>query len=468
MFDSLSNRLSETFKKISGNAVLSEKNIEEMVREIRLALLEADVNIKVVKEFIEEVKTELVGQQVSKALNPSEMVLKIVDSKLTELLGSEVSELNLETKPSIIMMVGLQGSGKTTSTGKLGKHLKEKMGKNPLFVACDVYRLAAVDQLKQLANDTNIAIYEQGNNENPVVIANNAIKYAKEHNHDVILIDTAGRLEIDEALMNELVEIKDSVNPQEILLVVDALSGQNAVNVATEFNKRLDITGAVFTKLDSDARGGAALSIKHMTDISIKFAGVGEKLEDLDVFYPDRMSQRILGMGDMLSLIEKAEAAIDEKEAESLVKKMQKGEVDLEMFLSSMKQMKKLGPLTSVLKLIPGVNKMGLGDLNIDQKQMDHMEAIILSMTPEERKRPGLIKHSRKQRIVNGCGRPVQEVNKLLEGFARFEQNKGLFAAMMSADEDGGMPNVDPMQLMRQTNSKAPSGKKRMKRVKRK
>ncbi len=467
MFDSLSNRLSETFKKISGNAVLTDKNIEEMIREIRLALLEADVNIKVVKEFIEEVKVDLVGQEVSKALNPSEMVLKIVDKRLTELLGNEVSELNLDSSPSVIMMVGLQGSGKTTSTGKLGKHLKEKMGKNPLFVACDVYRLAAVDQLKQLASDTNISIYEQGSDVNPVIIASNAIEYAKTHNHDVVLIDTAGRLEIDKELMNELVEIKNKVLPQEILLVVDALSGQNAVNVASEFNKHLDISGAIFTKLDSDARGGAALSIKHMTNISIKFAGVGEKLEDLDVFYPERMSQRILGMGDVLSLIEKAEAAIDEQEAENLAKRMQKGELDLEMFLSSMKQMKKLGPLSGILKMLPGASKMGLGGLDIDQKQMDHMEAIILSMTKEERKKPGIIKHSRKQRIVNGSGRPVQEVNKLLDGFARFEQNKGLFAAMMSGDGTS-MPNIDPMQLMRQTSSKPKSGKKRMKRVKRK
>ncbi len=467
MFDSLSNRLNNTFKKITGNAVLTEKNIEEMLREIRLALLEADVNVKVVRSFIDEVKADIIGQEVSKALKPSEMVLKIVDAKLTDLLGSEVSELNLENRPTVIMMVGLQGSGKTTSTGKLGKFLKEKKAKKPLFVAADVYRLAAVDQLKQLSSDTGITIFEQGTDVSPVKIAKDALVYANDNNHDVILIDTAGRLEIDETLMNELVEIRKEVNPDEILLVVDALSGQNAVNVASEFNKQLDITGAIFTKLDSDARGGAALSIKHMTDITIKFAGVGEKLEDLDVFYPDRMSQRILGMGDLLSLIEKAESAIDEEEAASLVKKMQKGEVDLDMFLASMKQMKKLGPLEGILKLIPGMNKMGLGNLNVDQKQMDYMEAIILSMTPEERKRPGIIKHSRKQRIVKGSGRTTQEVNKLLEGFARFDQNKGLFAAMMSAEDDGEMPNIDPMQMMRQSSSKPKSNKKRMKRVKR-
>lgn len=466
MFENLSDRLSQSFKKISGNATLTDKNIDEMIREIRLALLEADVNITVVKEFVSEIKEAIIGQEVSKALKPSEMVVKIVDEKLTELLGSDVDELQLDSNPSVIMMVGLQGSGKTTSTGKIGKFLKEKKSKNPLFVAADVYRLAAVDQLTQLSRDTNIRIYEEGTDSSPIDIAKNAIEYAKEHNHDVVLIDTAGRLEIDSELMNELVNIKDEVNPNEILLVVDALSGQNAVNVASEFNKQLDITGAVFTKLDSDARGGAALSIKHITGISIKFAGVGEKLEDLDVFYPDRMSQRILGMGDVLSLIEKAEAAIDEKEAESLVKKMQKGEVDLEMFLQSMKQMKKLGPLEGILKLIPGASNMGLGNLNVDQKQLDQVEAIILSMTKEERKNPGIIKHSRKQRIVKGSGRSVQEINKLLESFARFEQNKSLFAAMMS-DDSSAMPNIDPMSLMRGGSSKPKNNKKRMKRVKR-
>ncbi len=466
MFENLSDRLNQSFKKLSGNATLTEKNIDEMIREIRLALLEADVNITVVKEFIGEIKEEIIGQDVSKALKPSEMVVKIVDEKLTDLLGSEVSELNLDANPSIIMMVGLQGSGKTTSTGKIGKFLKDKHAKNPLFVAADVYRLAAVDQLKQLSSDLGISIFEQGTDVSPLEISKNAIEYAKANNHDVVLIDTAGRLEIDEQLMTELVDIKDAVNPNEILLVVDALSGQNAVNVASEFNKQLNITGAVFTKLDSDARGGAALSIKHITGISIKFAGVGEKLEDLDVFYPDRMSQRILGMGDVLSLIEKAEAAIDEKEAESLVKRMQKGEVDLEMFLQSMKQMKKLGPLEGILKMIPGINNMGLGNLNVDQKQMDQIEAIILSMTREERKNPGIIKHSRKQRIVKGSGRTVQEVNKLLESFARFEQNKSLFAAMMS-DDSSAMPNIDPMSLMRGASSKPKSNKKRMKRVKR-
>lgn len=466
MFENLTDRLSQSIKKISGNATLTEKNIDEMIREIRLALLEADVNITVVKEFVSEIKDEIIGQDVSKALKPSEMVVKIVDEKLTKLLGSEVNELNLESSPSIIMMVGLQGSGKTTTTGKIGKFLKEKQAKNPLFVAADVYRLAAVDQLKQLASDTSISIYEEGTDVSPVVIAKNAVEYAKSNNHDVVLIDTAGRLEIDTQLMDELVNIKNEVSPDEILLVVDALSGQNAVNVASEFNKRLDISGAVFTKLDSDARGGAALSIKHITGISIKFAGVGEKLEDLDIFYPERMSQRILGMGDVLSLIEKAEAAIDEKEAESMVKRMQKGEMDLDMFLQSMKQMKKLGPLEGILKMIPGASNLGLGSLNIDQKQMDHIEAIILSMTKEERKHPGIIKHSRKQRIVKGSGRTVQEVNKLLENFARFEQNKSLFAAMMS-DDSGAMPNIDPMSLMRGASSKPKGNKKRMKRVKR-
>lgn len=465
MFENLSDRLTQSIKKLSGNATLTETNIDEMIREIRLALLEADVNITVVKEFIGEIREEIIGQEVSKALKPSEMVLKIVDEKLTNLLGSEVDELQLVSSPSVVMMVGLQGSGKTTSTGKIGKFLKEKQSKNPLFVAADVYRLAAVEQLTQLSKDTGVAIYQEGTDASPVDISKNAIAYAKEHGHDVVLIDTAGRLEIDNELMSELVNIKKEVNPDEILLVVDALSGQNAVNVAAEFNKLLDITGAVFTKLDSDARGGAALSIKHITGISIKFAGVGEKLEDLDVFHPDRMSQRILGMGDVLSLIEKAEAAIDEKEAESLMKKMQKGEVDLDMFLQSMKQMKKLGPLEGILKLIPGASKMGLGALNVDQKQMDQIEAIILSMTKEERKRPGIIKHSRKQRIVKGSGRSIQEVNKLLESFARFEQNKSLFAAMMSDGES--MPNIDPMSLMQGGSAKPKGNKKRMKRVKR-
>lgn len=466
MFENLSDRLSQSFKKLSGNAKLTDKNIDEMLREVRLALLEADVNIGVVKEFINSIKADIIGKEVSKALKPSEMVVKIVDERLTDLLGSDVSTLNLDNDPAVIMMVGLQGSGKTTSTGKIGKYLKEKEGKNPLFVAADVYRLAAVDQLKQLSNDTNINIYEEGTKASPIDIVNNAIEYAKTNGNDVVIIDTAGRLEIDKELMMELVKIKESVNPSEILLVVDSLSGQNAVNVADEFNNQLGLTGAIFTKLDSDSRGGAALSIKYSTGVSIKFAGVGEKLEDLDVFYPDRMSQRILGMGDVLSLIEKAESAIDEKEAESLFKKMQKGEVDLDMFLKSMKQMKKLGPLEGILKMMPGVNKMGLGNLNMDQKQLDYIEAIILSMTREERKSPGIIKHSRKQRIVKGCGRSIQEVNKLLESFAKFEQNKSLFAAMMN-DDPANMANFDPMSLMRGGSNKPKSNKKRMKRVKR-
>ncbi len=467
MFDTLSDRLSQSIKRLAGNATITEKNIDEMIREIRLALLEADVNIKVVRSFVEDIKEKALGQDVSKALKPSEMLVKIVDEELTKLLGSSASELVLDNDPSVIMMVGLQGSGKTTSTGKLAKFLKDNAAKNPLIVACDVYRLAAIEQIRTLANDIGVSVYDEGTEVSPVKIAENALAYAKVNNHNLVIIDTAGRLEIDEKLMDELVQIKNCVNPNEILLVVDALSGQNAVNVAQAFNEYLDISGAIFTKLDSDARGGAALSIKHMTGISIKFAATGEKLDDFSIFYPERMSQRILGMGDVLTLIEKAEAAIDEKEAEKLATKLKKGEVDLEMFLASMKQMKRLGSLKGILKLIPGVSKLGLGNLDIDDKQISHTEAIILSMTAEERRNPGIIKHSRKQRIVAGSGRPVQEVNKLLSGFANFEQNKALFAAMMN--DDGEMPDIDPMSMMQQRgkSSKPKVKKKRMKRAKR-
>ncbi len=366
------------------------------------------------------------------------------------------------------MMVGLQGSGKTTSTGKLAKYLKANAAKNPLIVACDVYRLAAIDQVKKLGTDINVPVYDEGTEANPVEIAKNALEYAKENNHNLVIIDTAGRLEIDEQLMEELVDIKDAVNPDEVLLVVDALSGQNAVNVADKFNEYLGVTGAIFTKLDSDARGGAALSIKHLTGVSIKFAATGEKLDDFAVFHPDRMSQRILGMGDMLTLIEQAEAKIDEKEAEKLASKLKKGEIDLEMFLSSMKQMKRLGSLKGILKLIPGVSKMGLGNLDIDDKQLSHTEAIILSMTKEERKDPGIIKHSRKQRIVKGSGRPVQEINKLLDGFSNFAKNKDLYAMMMDDNADmSGMNPMDMMKNMGQNNSRVKPKKKRMKRVRR-
>ena len=421
MFEGLGDRLQNAVSKIKGYGKITEDNISEMMREIRLALLEADVNYQVVKEFTNNVKEKALGEEVKRSIKPGDMFVKILNDELTELLGGEEKPLNLKGNPATLMLVGLQGSGKTTTIGKLANYLRKKHAKKPLLVACDVYRPAAIDQLKQLGKQLNIEVYEEGKN-NPVEIAKNAINYAKENKYDYVLIDTAGRLHVDEELMEELENIRKEVSPDEILLVIDAMMGQDAINVITGFNDKLPLTGVILTKLDGDTRGGVALSVRHLTNVPIKFIGVSEKLDGLDSFDPKRMAGRILGMGDIVSLVEKATEAIDEKEAEKAAKKMQSGKFDLEDFLNQMKQIKKLGPLENLIKLIPGASKMGLNNINIDPKQMAHIEAIILSMTPAERRNPDIIKASRKTRIAKGCGLSVQEVNKLLTQFDQMKK----------------------------------------------
>lgn len=422
MFELLSDRLEKVVKSIKGHGKITEENIDPMLREVRLALLEADVNYQVVKEFTNKVKEKALGEEVKKSLSPGEMFVGIIRDELQELLGGSEASLNLKGNPAVLMLVGLQGSGKTTTIGKLANLLRKKHNKNPLLVACDIYRPAAIDQLKQIGKQLNIEVYEEGKKD-PVEISKNAINYAKENNFDYVLIDTAGRLHIDEALMEELDNIKNEVKPEEVILVIDSMMGQDAINVITGFNEKLDLTGVILTKLDGDTRGGVALSVRHLTNVPIKFIGVSEKLDGLDYFYPDRMASRIMGMGDILSIVDKANEVIDEKEAEKSLKKMKAGKFDLEDFLAQMKQIKKLGSIESILKLLPGAKKMGLNNINIDPKDLSHIEAIILSMTKEERKNPSIIKASRKQRIALGSGRTVQEVNRLL---TQFEQSRDM------------------------------------------
>ena len=421
MFENLSDRLQNVMHKIKGYGKITEDNISEMMREIRLSLLEADVNYKVVKEFTNNVKEKALGEEVNKSLSPGEVFVKIVKDELTELLGGENEPLNTTGNPAALMLVGLQGSGKTTTIGKLSNYLRKNNKKKPLLVACDIYRPAAIDQLKQIGKELNIEVYTEGKN-NPVEISNNAIKYAKENNFDYVLIDTAGRLQIDENLMEELQNIQNNVNPHETLLVIDSMMGQDAINVITGFNGKIKLTGVILTKLDGDTRGGVALSVKHLTNLPIKFVGTSEKMDGLTPFYPERMSSRILGMGDILSLVEKVQSEIDEKEAEETAKKMMKGAFDLEDFLTQLNQIKKLGPLENILKLLPGAKKMGLNNVNIDPKIMKRTEAIILSMTMEERRNPSILKASRKKRIAAGSGTSVEEVNKLLKQFEEMKK----------------------------------------------
>lgn len=420
MFENLSDRLDAAMHKIKGYGTITEDNISEVLREVRLALLEADVNYMVVKEFTNSVKEKALGEEVRKSLKPSEVFLKILKDELLNLLGTDKVEIETGKNPTILMLVGLQGSGKTTTIGKLGNLLRKKYNKKPLFVACDVYRPAAIEQLKTIGKSLNIPVYEEGV-KNPNDIVKNALVYAKENNLDYILIDTAGRLHIDENLMNELDSLKNEFNPHEILLVLDSMIGQDAINVINGFNDKLPLTGTILTKLDGDTRGGVALSARHLTNVPIKFIGTSEKLDGLEEFDPKRMVDRILGMGDILSLVEKVESVIDEEEAEKTYKKMKKGNFDLEDFLTQFKQIKKMGSIESILKLIPGAKKMGLNNINIDPKDIARIEAIILSMTVEERRNPDIIKASRKVRIAKGSGTSVQEVNKLLN---QFEQSK--------------------------------------------
>lgn len=431
MFETLSNRLQNAIKNIKGYGKITEENIDPMVREVRLALLEADVNYKVVKEFTSIVREKALGEEVKKSLTPGEMFVGIIRDELVKLLGGENAPLNLKGNPAVLMLVGLQGSGKTTTIGKLANLLRKKHNKNPLLVACDIYRPAAIEQLKQIGKELNIEVYSE-DIKDVALIAKNGVEYAKKNGFDYVLIDTAGRLHIDESLMEELQKIKNEINPEETLLVIDSMMGQDAINVITGFNSKIDLTGVILTKLDGDTRGGVALSVRHLTNVPIKFIGTSEKMDGIDYFYPDRMASRILGMGDILSIVDKANEIIDEKEAEKSLKKMQNGKFDLEDFLTQMKQIKKLGPLENILKLIPGASKMGLNNININPKDLAHIEAIILSMTPEERKHPEILKASRKERIAKGSGRSVMEVNRLLN---QFEQSK----KMMKAFTNGNM-----------------------------
>jgi signal recognition particle subunit SRP54 len=426
MFENLTERLQKAIKNIRGYGKITEDNIGDMMREVRLALLEADVNYQVVKEFTNKVKEKALGEEVKRSLSPSEMFIKILKDELLALLGEEKEPLSLGNNPNIYMLVGLQGSGKTTTVGKLGHFVRKKHKKKPMFIASDVYRPAAIEQLKQLGKQLDIHVYEEGKGD-PVEIAKNGIKYAEENNYDAVFIDTAGRLHIDEHLMTELNNIKNEVNPHEILLVIDSMIGQDAINVIQGFNDKLTITGTILTKLDSDTRGGVALSVRHLTDVPIKFIGTSEKLDGLSDFDPKRMVGRILGEGDLLSLIEKAEEVIDKDDALALSKKINKGNFDLDDFLNQLKQIKKLGSIENILKMIPGVSKLGLGNINIDPKQMARIEAIILSMTKEERRNPNIIKANRKIRIAKGSGTSVQEVNRLI---TQFEQMKKMMKMM--------------------------------------
>ncbi|MDY3929250.1 MAG: signal recognition particle protein [Clostridia bacterium] len=424
-FENLGEKLSDVFKRLKGKGKLTEKDIKEAMREVKLALLEADVNFKVVKNFISRVSEKAVGQEILESLTPAQQLIKVVRDELVELMGNENERLEFsKNSPSVFMMCGLQGAGKTTACGKLALHIRKTMGKRPLMVACDIYRPAAIKQLQVLGSQIDIPVFTVDGEKNPAVIAKKAVEHAKIHGNDPVILDTAGRLHIDEVLMEELVKIKETVSPDEILLVIDAMIGQDAVNVAEHFNSNLDITGVILSKLDGDTRGGAALSVKEVTGKSIKFASVGEKLSDLEPFYPDRMAGRILGMGDVMTLIDKAQDAIDEKEARELEEKIKKQTLGLDDFLAQLQQIKKMGSITQIMKMIPGVDKKMLDavDEQGSEKKLVHIEAIIRSMTPQERQKPQIIGASRKVRIAKGSGTRVQDVNELLRQFESMKQ----------------------------------------------
>ncbi|MCX7746517.1 MAG: signal recognition particle protein [Clostridia bacterium] len=434
VFEGLSNKLQETIKKLRGKGRVTEKDVKEMMREIKLALLEADVNFKVVKDFINKVSERAVGQDVLESLTPGQQVIKIVNDELIELMGTVPSKVTFSPKPpTVYMMVGLQGSGKTTTSGKLSNLLR-KQGKSPLLVACDVYRPAAIKQLQVVGDQLGIPVFAMGNTVNPVDIAKAAVEHAKAKQHDLVIIDTAGRLHINEELMDELANIKRVVNPHEILLVVDSMTGQDAVNVAQSFNEKLGVDGIILTKLDGDTRGGAALSVKAVTGKPIKFAGMGEKLSELEPFFPDRMASRILGMGDVLSLIEKAQEAFDEKKALEFERKMRTQQFTFDDFLDQMQQLKKMGGIGQLLSMLPGVNAKALQNVETDEKKMGHIEAIIKSMTRQERNDPSVINGSRRKRIANGSGTTIQEVNKLLKDF---EDMKKMMKSMTDMTKHG-------------------------------
>jgi signal recognition particle subunit SRP54 len=416
MFETLSERLEKSFRILKGQGRISEINIAETLKEVRRALLDADVNFRIAKQFTDMVKTKAIGQEVIKSVNPSQMMIKIVHDELVELMGGEKTDINIKVNPSIILIAGLQGSGKTTFSGKLAQWLQTKRSKNPILVAGDVYRPAAIEQLKVLGTQTGIPVYTEAGNGNPVQIARNAVKEAKLTGRDVVIIDTAGRLAIDEDMMKEIASIKDAVSPHEILFVVDSMTGQDAVNTAKEFNNRLDFDGVVLTKLDGDTRGGAALSIRSVVSKPIKFVSTGEKMDAIDIFYPSRMADRILGMGDIVSLVEKAQEQFDTEEARKLQKKIAKDQFDFNDFISQIQQIKKMGNVKDLMSMIPGVGK-AIKDLDIDDNAFKGIEAIIRSMTPQERTNPGVLNGSRRKRIAMGSGTTVQDVNRLLKQF---------------------------------------------------
>lgn len=435
-FEGLADRLQNTLQRIRGKGKVNEADVKEMMREVRLALLEADVNFKVVKEFVKKVSERAVGQEVLKSLTPGQQVIKVVKEELTELMGGEQSKIAVSNRPpTVIMMVGLQGAGKTTTTGKLANLLRKKYNRKPLLVAADIYRPAAIKQLETLGKQLDMPVFSLGDKVSPVEIAKQAIAKAREDHNDYVLIDTAGRLHVDEALMDELKDIKELAKPNEIFLVVDAMTGQDAVNVAQSFNEQLGLTGVVLTKLDGDTRGGAALSIRAVTNTPIKFVGLGEKMDALEAFHPERMASRILGMGDVMTLIEKAQANVDEEKAKELEQKMRTASFTLDDFLDQLGQVRKMGPLEDILKMLPGANKIkGLNNVSIDEKQIAHVEAIIRSMTIKEKEHPEIINSKRKQRIAKGSGRTVPEVNRLLK---QFEDMKKMMKQMTGMQAKG-------------------------------
>jgi len=421
-FEGLTAKLQEAFKQLRGKGKLTEKDVKDAMRIVKLALLEADVNFKIVKDFINTVTEKAVGGDVLTGLNPAQQVIKIVNDEMIELLGSSQSRLTFSSKsPTVYMLAGLQGAGKTTTAGKLAGQLR-KLGRKPLLAACDIYRPAAIEQLKVVGGTYNLPVFEMGDKVSPVTIAKEAVEHAKKQFYDVVIIDTAGRLHIDEQLMNELKDIKRAVMPQEILLVVDAMTGQDAVNVADSFNSQLGIDGVIITKLDGDTRGGATLSVRAVTKKPVKYVGMGEKMEELEPFFPDRMASRILGMGDVLSLIDKAQEAFDEKSAKEIEKKFRTNDFDLDDFLKQMQQIKKMGPLKNVLGMIPGMSNVNLDEAGVNEKSLSHVEAIIQSMTQKERKKPEILNGPRKARIAKGSGRSVQEVNRLLKQFEEMKK----------------------------------------------
>ncbi len=440
-FEGLADRLQNTIQKIRGKGKVNEADVKEMMREVRLALLEADVNFKVVKEFVKKVSERAVGQEVMQSLTPGQQVIKVVKEELTNLMGGEQSKIAVSNRPpTVIMMVGLQGAGKTTTTGKLANLIRKKYNRNPLLVAADIYRPAAIKQLETLGKQLSMPVFSLGDQVSPVEIAKQAIQKAKEDHHDYVLIDTAGRLHVDEALMGELKEIKELTNPDEIFLVVDAMTGQDAVNVASSFNEQLGLTGVVLTKLDGDTRGGAALSIRSVTNTPIKFIGLGEKMDAIEPFHPERMASRILGMGDVLTLIEKAQANVDEEKAKELEQKMRTASFTFDDFLDQLGQVRNMGPLDELLKMMPGANKIkGLNNLQIDEKQISHVEAIIQSMTKEEKIHPEIINAGRRKRIAKGSGTSVPEVNRLLKQFEDMKKMMKQMSGMQGkAKKKGG------------------------------